>query len=185
MTDLKIDANLSGKVAIVTGATGGIGKEIARGLAKLGATVIVGARNPSKGEQVVADLRKDAKSPDAVSTMTVDVSSIASVRSFVSDFEKKHDQLNILVNNAGAWFTDRKETSEGNELTLATNVIGPYLLIKLLADRLRKGEPSRVVNLVSGLAANYDGSDIQWKKRKFDGFKSYGASKQTSSNCKT
>jgi NAD(P)-dependent dehydrogenase (short-subunit alcohol dehydrogenase family) len=173
-----IQVDLTGKTAIVTGATGGIGKEIARGLAKLGATVIVGARSKDKGEATVQDIRKDAKHPDAVSTMTVDVSSTASVRAFVADFRKKHEKLDVLVNNAGAWFTDRRETSEGHELTFATNVIGPWLLTKLLAEPLRAAKGARVVNVVSELAANYDASDLEWKTRAFDGFKCYGASKQ-------
>src|SRR5207302_1323270 len=99
MTDINIDANLSGKTAIVTGATGGIGKEIARGLAKLGATVIVGARNPSKGEEVARELKKDAPKPENVKAMVVDVSSVASIKQFAEDFQKNHDSLNILVNN--------------------------------------------------------------------------------------
>src|SRR5260221_3199105 len=99
MSQPTINENLTGKVAIVTGATGGIGKEIARGLARMGATVIVGARNPTKGEAVVAEVKKDAKNPDAITTMTVDVSSFDSIRKFVSDFEKKHDALHALVIN--------------------------------------------------------------------------------------
>jgi len=174
----KIETDLAGKVAIVTGATGGIGKEIARGLARLGATVIVGARNPTKGEQVQGELRKDAKVPENVETMVVDVSSIASIRSFVADFEKKHDALHILVNNAGAWFSDRRESVDKHELTFATNVIGPYLLTKLLADRLRTGAPARVVNVVSAMAGNYDATDLEWTRRKYDGFKAYAQSKQ-------
>ena len=174
----EINEDLSGKVAIVTGATGGIGKEIARGLARMGATVIATARNPSKGEQALGEIKKDAKKPDSVSTMALDVSSVASVRAFADEFKTKHDALHILVNNAGAWFSDRRTSKEGHELTLATNVIGPYLLTKLLADRLRAGAPSRVVNLVSSIAGNYDVADLEWAKRKYDGFKVYGQSKQ-------
>ncbi len=176
MTELNED--LSGKVAIVTGATGGIGKEIARGLARMGATLIVCARNPSKGAEVVSEIKKDAKKPDSVSAMTLDVSSLASIKKFVDEFKTKHDALHILVNNAGAWFSDRRESADKHELTFATNVLGPYMLTKLLADRLRAGAPSRVVNVVSGLAGNYDASDLEWSKRKYDGFKAYAQSKQ-------
>ncbi len=172
----EIQGDLSGKIAIVTGATGGIGKEIARGLARMGATLVATARNPSKGEEVLSELRRDAKKPENVSMMALDVSSIASVKSFVEDFFAKHDALDILVNNAGAWFSDRRESKEGHELTFATNVIGPYLLTKLLADRLHEG--SRVVNVVSSINGNYDVSDLEWAKRKFDGFKVYAQSKQ-------
>lgn len=173
-----ISEDLTGKVAIVTGATGGIGKEIARGLARLGATVVITARDTTKGEAVVKELRADAKKPDAISAMLLDVSSLASVRAFATDFGKKHDALHILVNNAGAWYTDRRDTPEGHELTLATNVLGPYLLTKLLADRLRAANGARVVNVVSELATNYDVTDLEWKKRPFDGFKIYAQSKQ-------
>lgn len=171
-----IQADLTGKTALVTGATGGIGREIARGLAKLGASVIVGARDRSKGEAVVSELSADAKVPGSVSLLVIDVSSIASVRAAAAELGERHAKLDILVNNAGAWFTDRRETGEGHELTLATNVIGPYLLTKLLAPRIPSG--GRVVNVVSELAANYDATDLEWKQRPFDGFKVYAQSKQ-------
>jgi NAD(P)-dependent dehydrogenase (short-subunit alcohol dehydrogenase family) len=177
MAQHKIDADLTGKTALVTGATGGIGKEIARGLARLGATVVLGARNPAKAEATQIELAKEAKDPKAVRTMALDVSSLASIRSFAKEFDQKYDALHILVNNAGAWFSDRRESPDGHELTFATNVIGPYLLTKLLAPALRKGKPSRVVNVVSSFASDYDVKDLEWKTRKFDGFKAYNQSK--------
>jgi NAD(P)-dependent dehydrogenase (short-subunit alcohol dehydrogenase family) len=177
MAKTPIQEDLGGKVAIVTGATGGIGKEIARGLARLGATVIVGARTKEKGAPVVAELEKDAKKPGSVSVGVVDVSNMASVRAFAADVSSKHDAVHVLVNNAGAWFTDRRETSEGHELTLATNVIGPYLLTKELTPKLRAAKSARVVNLVSELVGNYDATDLEWKRRSFDGFKCYAQSK--------
>lgn len=177
MAQHTIDVDLTGKTAIVTGATGGIGKEIARGLARLGATVVLGARNPAKAEQTQVELAKEAKNPKSVRTMALDVASLASIRSFATAFEKEHGALHVLVNNAGAWFSDRRESADGYELTFATNVIGPYLLTKLLAPSLRKGAPSRVVNIVSSMASDYDAKDLEFKTRKFDGFKAYGASK--------
>jgi NAD(P)-dependent dehydrogenase (short-subunit alcohol dehydrogenase family) len=173
-----IQEDLTGKVAIVTGATGGIGKELARGLGRLGATLIVGARDTTKAAGVVADLKKDARYPDRVTAMKVDVSNMASVRSFAREVGQKHEAVHILVNNAGAWFTDRRVTSEGHELTFATNVLGPYLLTKLLTAQLRAAKGARVVNVVSELAANYDSKDLEFEKRAFDGFKCYGQSKQ-------
>lgn len=76
------------------------------------------------------------------------------------------------------WLTERKQTSDGHELTLATNVLGPYLLTTSLAPALEAAAPSRVVNIVSSLAGDYDGSDLEFTKRKFDGFKCYSQSKQ-------
>ena len=177
MAQRKIEGDLTGKTALVTGATGGIGKEIARGLARLGATVIVGARNPAKAEATQIELAKEAKDPKAVRTMALDVASVASIRSFAKELDAKYDALHILVNNAGAWFSDRRESPDGRELTFATNVVGPYLLTKLLEPALKKGKPSRVVDIVSSFASDYDANDLEFKTRKFDGFKAYGASK--------
>jgi NAD(P)-dependent dehydrogenase (short-subunit alcohol dehydrogenase family) len=168
--------DLSGRVAVVTGATGGIGKEIARGLARLGATVVIGARNLEKGAAVRDELAKEGKGP--VSVMALDVASIASIKAFAAELEKAHDKLHILVNNAGAWFTDRRASADGYELTLATNVLGPHLLTRLLLPRLKASAPSRVINIVSAFAGNYDATDLQFDKRKYDGFKAYGQSKQ-------
>jgi NAD(P)-dependent dehydrogenase (short-subunit alcohol dehydrogenase family) len=104
--------------------------------------------------------------------LVLDVSSQASIRAFVERLDV--ERLDILVNNAGAWFSDRKESVDGYELTFATNVLGPHLLTKLLLPKLR----GRVVNIVSGLAANYDASDLMFDTRKYDGFKVYAQSKQ-------
>lgn len=171
-----IQADLSGMTAIVTGATGGIGREIARGLARAGAHVVIGARNRERGEATRTELEK--LGPGGATVLAIDVSDFASIRAFVGEFEKKFPKLHILVNNAGAWFTDRRESGDHRELTLATNVLGPYLLTKLLAGRLRTSAPARVVNIVSAFASDYDASDLQWSRRKWDGFKAYGQSKQ-------
>lgn len=172
-----LQGNMSGKVAIVTGATGGIGKEIARGLARLGATVVIGARNAERGNTAWDDITKDSGNAN-VSVLPLDVASLASIRAFAGAFGEKFDRLDVLVNNAGAWFTDRKLSADGYELTFATNVLGPHLLTKLLLPRLRASGPSRIVNIVSAMAANYDATDLMFERRKFDGFKAYGQSKQ-------
>jgi NAD(P)-dependent dehydrogenase (short-subunit alcohol dehydrogenase family) len=174
---MTIDAKLDGKVALVTGATGGIGKEIARGLARLGATVVIGARNPEKGQAVQKELAADTGS-GRLSVMQLDVADPSSIRAFAEAFGRTHPRMHILVNNAGAWFTDRRENPDGLELTFATNVLGPYLLTQLLEGPLKAAAPARVVNIVSGIAANYDANDLMWRARKYDGFKAYAQSKQ-------
>lgn len=170
--------DLTGKVALVTGATGGIGKEIARGLARLGASVVVGGRTPAKASAARQEIEKDAKHPERLGTTVVDVSSLTSIRTCAEALATEQPSLHILVNNAGAWFTDRRESADGHELTFATNVLGPYALTKALLPQLRAAHGARVINVVSEMAANYDANDLEWKTRRFDGFKCYGQSKQ-------
>ncbi|OXC74107.1 SDR family NAD(P)-dependent oxidoreductase [Caballeronia sordidicola] len=163
--------------AVLTGATGGIGNEIARGLLRQGATVIVGVRNVAKGEAARTDLAKEPGGGN-VEVLPLDVSNMRSVREFATAVAREHPTLQLLINTAGAWFNERVETGEGHELTLATNVLGPHLLTQLLLPQLRAGKPARIVNFSSSTVGNYDASDLGWKKRKYDGFKAYTQSKQ-------
>jgi NAD(P)-dependent dehydrogenase (short-subunit alcohol dehydrogenase family) len=163
-------------VALVTGATGGIGKEIARGLVGMGAHVIVGARTPARGEAPAAEISAGASGQ--VTVMPLDVAERASIQAFAADLRGRFDRLDILVNNAGAWFTDRRESAEGVELTFATNVIGPHLLTELLLEQLRAAPHGRVVNIVTSFAGGLDVDDLQFARRPYDGFAAYGQSKR-------
>lgn len=163
--------------AVVTGATGGIGKQITRGLLRQGAKVIIGVRNLDKAEALRAELTKD-KTNGTIEILPLDVSNLKSVREFADTVTKNHPALQLLINNAGAWFNERAETPEGNELTLATNVIGPYLLTNLLLKPLTNGSPSRIINIVSSAMGSYDSKDLEWNKRKYSAFKAYTQSKQ-------
>jgi NAD(P)-dependent dehydrogenase (short-subunit alcohol dehydrogenase family) len=168
---------MSGKVAVVTGATGGIGKEVARGLVERGAHVVIGARDQRRGEAARAELV--AGSPDdRVSVLPLDVSDQSSVRAFAAAFIVGHKSLDVLVNNAGAWFTQRQQSPDAHELTLATNVLGPHLLTELLLDPLRAAGSARVVNVVSAIVGDYDPTDLQYLRRPYDGYKAYAQSKQ-------
>jgi len=171
-----LEPNLTGKIAIVTGATTGIGKQIALGLGRLGARVVIGARTPERGEAARAEIAAATKAD--VSVLGIDVASFASIHKFAEDFERRFERLDLLVNNAGAWFSDRRTSADGHELTLATNVLGPHLLARLLRGRLGAGAPARIVNVVSSIAGNYDANDLEYERRPYDGFKAYGQSKQ-------
>jgi NAD(P)-dependent dehydrogenase (short-subunit alcohol dehydrogenase family) len=182
-----LDVTMTGKTAVVTGATGGIGKEIARGLARLGADVVIGARDPARGEAARADILASlgagsdgagGQSPGRVSAMPLDVADHASIRAFGAGFGERHQRLDVLVNNAGAWFTDRRVSPDGFELTFATNVLGPHLLTQVLLDRLRAAGRSRVLNIVSSMTGSYDATDLQFTRRPFDGVRVYSQSKQ-------
>ena len=166
------------RVAVVTGATAGIGKEIARGLARAGAKVVIGARTPEKGEAARAEIAAETANGGLVSVVPLDVADQASVRAFAEVLVARHAAIDVLINNAGAWFTDRRLSPDGYELTFATNVLGPQLLTGLLLDHLRAAGQARVVNIVSSITGHYDAEDLQFTRRPYDGFKAYAQSKQ-------
>ena len=143
-------APLDGKVALVTGGTGGIGRETALGLAKLGATVVVVGRDRARGEEAVEAIR--CQSGNArVELITADLSSLDEVRWVAERFGAMHPRLDILVNNAAGLFAERTETADGFEATLALTHLSPALLTHLLLPRLRASVPARIVNVGSGV----------------------------------
>jgi len=164
---------MTNKTAFVTGATGGIGKHIALGLARLGATVIIGARDREKGAAARGELVA-ASGNERIQVAALDVSSLRSIRTLALDVPR----LDILVNNAGAWFSDRRTSVDGHELTLATNVLGPHLVTRALLPKLTATQGARVINIVSDFASEYDASDLEYASRPYDGLKAYKQSKQ-------
>ncbi len=142
-------------------------------------TVVIGARSIDRGEAAATDIAASSnKAAPVPVVMQVDMADRASVRAFASSVGARFAELNVLVNNAGAWFTDRRVSSDGIELTFATNVLGPHLLTELLLPRLRGSNRARVVNLVSSFAGSYDASDLQSSRTPYDGGKAYAQSKQ-------
>lgn len=144
-----MNARLDGKVALVTGGTGGIGRWTALGLARLGATVVVAGRDRARGEQAVAAIRAESGNP-RVQLLTADLSSLDGVRALAERFGAVHDRLDVLVNNAAGMYAERRETADGFEATLATTHLAPALLTHLLLPRLRASVPARIVNVSSG-----------------------------------
>ncbi|CAB1315417.1 unnamed protein product [Coregonus sp. 'balchen'] len=139
---------LKGKTAIVTGANTGIGKFIALDFARRGARVIMACRNEARGTAALQEIRKRSGNTN-VHLRLVDTSSLASVRAFVEGVLREEKELHILVNNAGASGLPGDITSDGLEVSFATNHVGPFLLTNLLLDLLKRSAPARIVNVSS------------------------------------
>jgi NAD(P)-dependent dehydrogenase (short-subunit alcohol dehydrogenase family) len=163
--------------AVVTGGTRGIGKEIVRGLLREGITVVLGVRKAEAGEAVCQELTSGTAGGQ-IEVLPLDLSSLTSVRKFASGVSESHPTIEILINNAGAWFNDKGRSVDGRELTLATNVLGPYLLTKLLLPQLCASAAARIIYMTSSTVGSYDPDDLEWKRRKYDSFKAYMQSKQ-------
>lgn len=177
-----MDANkgagtLAGKTAVVTGASSGIGREIARGLAEAGATVVLACRDRGRAQAAEDWIR--AGLPGArLESETLDLADLASVRAAAGAILGRHPRLDVLVNNAGAWTPERRESPDGLELTWAGNVVGPHLLTSLLLPGLKAAGGARVVNLSSTVAGGLDLEDPEYKRRPYKGLAAYSQSKQ-------
>jgi len=170
-------ASLRGRVCVVTGANSGIGKEAARGLARLGATVVMVCRDAGRGEAARAEIAAETGN-DALELAVVDLASQRAIRDFAADFQKRHPALHVLVNNAGIWSERRLLGPDGIELVWATNQLGYFLLTALLRDALERGAPARVVNVASQLARDLDLEDVEFRRRSYSGISAYAQSKQ-------
>ncbi|RZT85073.1 NAD(P)-dependent dehydrogenase (short-subunit alcohol dehydrogenase family) [Pseudonocardia sediminis] len=176
--------SLVDRVALVTGASSGLGEATAAGLARLGASVHLLVRNEDKGQQSRA--RIQAQVPDARLTLEVcDVGELADVRRFCADFVTRVPALDVLVHNAGLMPPERSETSEGNELTLAVHVLGPHLMTELLTGVLkagaeRSGTDSRVLIVASGgmYAQPLKVDDLQYEQGNYGGTSAYARTKR-------
>jgi NAD(P)-dependent dehydrogenase (short-subunit alcohol dehydrogenase family) len=171
------DRSMVGKVALVTGATSGIGEATAAGLAARGATVVVVGRSAERAAATVARIRR--RTPGAtVESLLADLSSQRDVRRLAEAVTARHDRLHVLVNNAGAVFLRRRESPDGLELTFALNHLAYFLLTTLLLDTLKASAPARVVNVSSDAhqPARLDFDDLQ-AERGYSGFGVYGRSK--------
>ena len=165
------------EIALVTGANTGIGFEIARGLAGSRRQVVIACRNREKGEQARSSLSQ-ATGNREIELLVMDASSQKSIRAAADEFLARHGTLDVLVNNAATSSETRSESPDGIELTFATNVLGYFLLTKLLLDGLRQAPAARVVNMASMMAYGLDLSDVEFKRRRYDAAASYAQSKQ-------
>ncbi|MBV9653141.1 MAG: SDR family NAD(P)-dependent oxidoreductase [Acetobacteraceae bacterium] len=136
------------RVAVVTGATGGIGRWIARGLAEAGLHVVLIGRNADRAESAAQWIAQGAPGA-STETRLADLSSLRATRTVGSAIATSHPRIAVLVNNAGMFSARRQVTAEGREAVLAVNHLTPYVLTDALDDALRAGAPSRIVNVGS------------------------------------
>jgi len=168
-------ADMHGKICVVTGSSSGLGKATAMGLARLGATVILGCRDKQRGEAALISV-KAASGNQLVELLLIDLSLQHSVRSMVAEFEKRYDHLDVLINNAGIFKNRRVITTDGFETMFATNHLGPFLLTNLLLDKLKSSASARVLSITSPSTTPLDFDDLQGEK-KFNAYTAFGASK--------
>ena len=167
----------SGRVAIVTGANTGLGYETAAALAAKGARVVLAVRNLDKG-RAAADLIVRAHPGADVALQELDLTSLASIERAANEVRADHDQIDLLINNAGVMMTPKSATTDGFELQFGTNHLGHFALTARLLDRLLSTPLSRIVTLSSGghKVGRIRFDDLQSEKR-YSRIGAYGQSK--------
>jgi NAD(P)-dependent dehydrogenase (short-subunit alcohol dehydrogenase family) len=169
------------RVTLVTGSTDGIGRQTALVLAGAGHQVIVHGRTRPKVEATLAFLRERvpaAAEEGRLEGVSFDLGSMASVRRGAAEIAERWQALDVLINNAGIFASERMVTDDGIELSLAVNYVGPFLLTHLLAPLLERGAPARVINVAS--IAHTRGRihlDDLTLSRAFTGYAAYAQSK--------
>ena len=168
---------MTGKVVLITGGTGGIGRATAIGLATIGARVGVTGRDPARSERAAVDIRAASGNP-AVDAFAADMASQEEVRRLAVAVLDAYPRLDVLVNNVGGFWAHRHLTPDDLEQTFALNHLAPFLLTNLLLDRLKAGGPARVVTVSSGAqaAGRIMFDDLQ-SARTYSGQRAYSQSK--------
>jgi len=169
-----IEADMTGKTVVVTGANGGLGLETSRQLGALGARVIMVGRSEQK-------LREARETVDGAASIEVaDLSLMEEVRNAAGRILKSEPSIDVLVNNVGVMLPRRETTSEGLEKTLATNLAGQFLLTNLLTSRLLDSRPARVINVSSGgmYSQRIEPDDLQFAEREYTPTAAYAHAKR-------
>lgn len=171
--------DLSGKVAIVTGANNGIGFESAKEFARKGAEVILACRSVEKGESAAAAIHAEIANAK-LKPMVLELSSLKSVRAFADEFNAAYSRLDVLLNNAGIMMVPYSKTEDGFERQLGVNHLGHFALTGLLIDILLKTPNARVVNVSSNAHrfGELDFDDLMFDNEEaYTPMKAYGNSK--------
>lgn len=165
------------QVVLITGSTGGLGREVALRVAATGAHVIIHGRNVERGNEVVAQITQDGKG--SARFFRVDLADLNAVHEFAKTIRKNYDRLDILINNAGIATTrsgGREVSSDGYELMFAVNYLSGFLLTRELLTLLIDSAPSRIINVASAAQAALDFDNVMLEK-DYRGMKAYAQSK--------
>src|SRR5262245_46180778 len=164
------------KVALVTGTTSGMGREIVRGLLDEGYTVIAHARSPHKSGAEIAKLRR-GRGGDRVHSVIANLASPRAVRRMADEVMDRFPVIDRLVHNAGIVPKQRVETTDGLDECFAVNVLAPFILTRRLEAALRGAAPSRVVYIWGGAQNVLDVDDLQWRNSPYNAYQAYCQSK--------
>jgi NAD(P)-dependent dehydrogenase (short-subunit alcohol dehydrogenase family) len=169
---------LAGRVVVVTGATSGLGRAGVDRLARLGASVVAVGRWAETAAAVAAELREAG--PGDHSSVAADLGDLEAVRDAATRILDRYDRLDALVHNAGALSHQRVEAPDGTEMTIASQVVGPFLLTSLLLDRLGGAGLGRVITMSSGgmYTAELTVDGLQLAPDDYDGTKQYALAKR-------
>jgi dehydrogenase/reductase SDR family member 12 len=170
---------MDGKVVLVTGATSGIGLSAATSMARLGAAIRFPARDAERAERAREVIVQESGNDD-VQFAIGDLSDPDSLRGFGAWFARRHDRLDVLVHNAGMLAREFRTTESGIELTVATHVLGPFLLTQLLIPHLERAGEARVVAVTSGgmYTQRFDIDRLEMPADAYDGVKAYARAKR-------
>lgn len=170
-------ARSQGGVALVTGSTGGLGREVALRLAAEGTHVIVHGRNQERGEALVAEIA--AQGTGSARFIAADLASFDEVRRLAQVILGDYDRLDLLVNNAGIWLENadgRQTSADGHELTFHVNYLSGFLLTRLLLPLVKASAPARIIQVSSVAQRPIDFDDVMLE-RSYDAGRAYSQSK--------
>ena len=170
--------DLTGRTVLLTGGTSGIGRAACERFVALGADLILLGRDPDKTARIADELAGDARG--SVTSVIADMGELDQVRAAAEQVLADHARLDVLVHNAGALTAERRTNSEGVEATVASQVVGPFLMTSLLLPALRAAAPGRVLTMASGgmYAAGVAVESLEMSDDDYGGSEQYARAKR-------